>query len=69
MTRVKGKNALLIGGTRGVGMGTALALYRAGAHVTIVGRSDHSNYRPLYQHQHPALLILYKETLAQSVQQ
>ena len=42
MTHVKGKNALLIGGTRGVGMGTALALYRAGAHVTIVGRSDHS---------------------------
>jgi len=74
MTRVKGKNALLIGGTRGVGMGTALALYRAGAHVTIVGRSDHSGakgyyYRPLHQHQHPALLILYKETLAQSVQQ
>mmetsp|Transcript_12619 Transcript_12619/g.19465 ORF Transcript_12619/g.19465 Transcript_12619/m.19465 type:complete len:355 (-) Transcript_12619:57-1121(-) len=47
MTHVKGKNALLIGGTRGVGMGTALALYRAGAHVTIVGRSDHSGAKAI----------------------
>ncbi len=45
--RVKGKNALLVGGTRGVGMGTALALYRAGAHVTIVGRNEHSGAKAI----------------------
>lgn len=44
---VKGKNALLVGGTRGVGMGTALALYRAGAHVTIVGRNEHSGAKAI----------------------
>lgn len=38
--KVRGKGALVVGGTRGVGFGTALALYRAGADVTIVGRSD-----------------------------
>ncbi|KAL7467595.1 hypothetical protein ACHAXS_007840 [Conticribra weissflogii] len=41
-SRVKGKHALLIGGTRGVGFGTAVALAKAGAHVTIVGRSEKS---------------------------
>ncbi len=44
---VKGKDALIVGGTRGVGMGTALALYRAGAHVTIVGRSEHSGAKAI----------------------
>mmetsp|Transcript_1356 Transcript_1356/g.1882 ORF Transcript_1356/g.1882 Transcript_1356/m.1882 type:complete len:355 (+) Transcript_1356:103-1167(+) len=44
---VNGKNALFVGGTRGVGMGTALALYRAGAHVTIVGRSEHSGAKAI----------------------
>jgi len=39
---VKGKHALLIGGTRGVGFGTAQALAAAGAHVTIVGRNKDS---------------------------
>lgn len=33
-----GKRVLIVGGTRGVGFGTALAIVRAGAHVTIVGR-------------------------------
>lgn len=33
------ERALLIGGTRGIGFGTAQALVKAGAHVTIVGRS------------------------------
>eukprot|EP00586_Coscinodiscus_wailesii_P019303 CAMPEP_0172495220 /NCGR_PEP_ID=MMETSP1066-20121228/64711_1 /TAXON_ID=671091 /ORGANISM="Coscinodiscus wailesii, Strain CCMP2513" /LENGTH=335 /DNA_ID=CAMNT_0013266745 /DNA_START=36 /DNA_END=1040 /DNA_ORIENTATION=- len=42
---VSGKNALLIGGTRGVGFGTAQALAKAGAHVTIVGRSKDSGER------------------------
>lgn len=41
-SHVKGKRALLIGGTRGVGYGTALALAQAGAHVTVVGRSANS---------------------------
>lgn len=38
----KGKKALLIGGTRGIGYGTALAMARAGADVTLVGRSEAS---------------------------
>lgn len=37
-----GKKALLIGGTRGVGYGTALAIAQAGADVTLVGRSEKS---------------------------
>lgn len=37
-----GKNALLIGGTRGVGYGTALAMAIAGADITVVGRSEKS---------------------------
>jgi len=37
-----GKNALIIGGTRGVGFGSALAIATAGADVTIVGRSIRS---------------------------
>lgn len=78
---VKGKNALLVGGTRGVGMGTALALYRAGANVTIVGRSEHSGAKAIatIQKLSPStptsipgsinfVQILCKETLAQSVQ-
>mmetsp|Transcript_14266 Transcript_14266/g.22004 ORF Transcript_14266/g.22004 Transcript_14266/m.22004 type:complete len:344 (-) Transcript_14266:175-1206(-) len=40
--RVAKKKALLVGGTRGVGFGTALALAKAGAEVTIVGRSKSS---------------------------
>ena len=39
---VRNKMALIVGGTRGVGFGTALALYRAGADVTLVGRSEES---------------------------
>lgn len=35
----KGKRAVLIGGTRGVGYGIALALAQGGASVTIVGRN------------------------------
>jgi short chain dehydrogenase len=35
----RGKRVLIVGGSRGVGLGTALAVARAGAHVTIVGRS------------------------------
>jgi len=37
-----GKKALLIGGTRGIGYGTALAMAQAGAGVTLVGRSETS---------------------------
>jgi NAD(P)-dependent dehydrogenase (short-subunit alcohol dehydrogenase family) len=37
--RLAGKRALVVGGTRGVGGATALALARYGANVTIVGRS------------------------------
>jgi NAD(P)-dependent dehydrogenase (short-subunit alcohol dehydrogenase family) len=37
-----GKRALLIGGTRGVGYGTALAIAQAGADITLVGRSPKS---------------------------
>lgn len=40
--RVRNKMALIVGGTRGVGLGTALALFRAGAEVTLVGRSEES---------------------------
>ena len=36
----RGKNAILIGGTRGVGYGIALAMAKAGASVTLVGRSE-----------------------------
>lgn len=39
------EHALLVGGTRGVGFGTAQALAKAGAHVTIVGRSKDSGTR------------------------
>lgn len=40
---MKGKSALIVGGTRGVGYGTALALAKSGAsRVTIVGRSKES---------------------------
>lgn len=37
-----GKKALFIGGTRGIGYGTALAMATAGADVTLVGRSEKS---------------------------
>lgn len=33
------KSVLLIGGTRGVGYGTAMTMAKAGAHVTLVGRN------------------------------
>jgi hypothetical protein len=36
---IDGKRRLVVGGTRGVGFGTALAVVRAGGHVTIVGRT------------------------------
>lgn len=43
-----GKRVLVIGGTRGVGLGTALAVASAGASViTIVGRSETSGKRAL----------------------
>jgi len=38
---LKGKSVLIVGGTRGIGYGTALAVAKAGASVvTIVGRND-----------------------------
>lgn len=40
---IDGKSALVVGGTRGVGFGTALALAKSGASVvTVVGRSEAS---------------------------
>ncbi len=42
MTGVKGLNALVTGGGRGIGAAIAAALSRAGAHVTVLGRSEAS---------------------------
>lgn len=42
-----GKRVLVVGGTRGVGLGTALAVASAGASVTIVGRSATSGKHAL----------------------
>lgn len=42
-----GKRVLVVGGTRGVGRGTALAVASAGAHVAIVGRSPKSGEKAL----------------------
>lgn len=39
ISRCEGKRALVVGGSRGIGRGTALALSRAGASVEVVGRS------------------------------
>ena len=38
--RVRGKSALVVGGTKGIGRGIALQLARAGAHVLVVSRSS-----------------------------
>jgi len=39
VSRFQGKSALVVGGTKGIGRGIAIALAKAGAHVRIVGRS------------------------------
>jgi len=49
------KRVLIIGGTRGVGKGTATAVAKAGAHVTIVGRNLQSGNRALSDLQSIAL--------------
>ena len=46
-TAYAGKRVLLVGGTRGVGRCTALAVAAAGAHVTVVGRSEASGTKVL----------------------
>jgi len=38
-THLAGKSALVIGGTRGIGMGTAICLASCGVNVTILGRN------------------------------
>ena len=37
-----GKNALVVGGTHGIGLGIAKRLFLQGSHVTVVGRSKES---------------------------
>ncbi|CAE8622561.1 unnamed protein product [Polarella glacialis] len=39
-TRFRGKSALVVGATRGIGRGIAIQLAKAGADVQVVGRSD-----------------------------
>jgi len=41
--RLQGKTALVVGGTKGIGAGLALALARHGAEVVISGRTDSDN--------------------------
>ena len=38
--RLDGKNALVTGGSRGIGLGCSVALAEAGAHVVIAARSQ-----------------------------
>merc|ERR1712211_32435 len=40
--RLESKSALVVGGTRGIGRGIAMALAKAGVSVSIVGRSEDS---------------------------
>jgi len=40
--KLQGKRVLVVGGTKGIGMGAALVLGRVGAHVTVVGSSESS---------------------------
>ena len=38
--RLDGKNALITGAGRGIGMGASIALAESGANVTLVSRTD-----------------------------
>eukprot|EP00808_Paulinella_micropora_P005379 g79723.t1 len=51
----KSKRCLVVGGTRGVGRGTALALAQAGAWVTVVGRNSQSGNRVVTEMKQAAL--------------
>ncbi|CAB9503386.1 Dehydrogenase [Seminavis robusta] len=50
----KNKRALVVGGTRGTGFGTAQALVKAGAHVTLVGRRESTGQHAVTQLQQVA---------------
>ena len=47
--RLDGKNALITGAGRGIGMGASIALAESGANVTLVSRTD-SELKELTKH-------------------
>ena len=43
--RLDGKNALITGAGRGIGMGASIALAESGANVTLVSRTENSYFK------------------------